>query len=89
MSDSPPLSQPHYIVSGQRVGVGYGKVLIPNPNYKGKGCTELASSNLTQRCSDVVLLQRFRGLPETMEFTNDDMELEKEELSNELVASRM
>jgi hypothetical protein len=27
------------------------------------------------------------GLPKTMEFTDDDMEEEKEELSNELVAS--
>jgi hypothetical protein len=27
------------------------------------------------------------GPPETMEFTDDDMEEEKEELSNELVAS--
>jgi hypothetical protein len=35
LSDSPPLSQPRYIVSGQRVGVGCGKVLIPNPEYKG------------------------------------------------------
>jgi hypothetical protein len=49
MSDSPPPSLPPYIVSGQRVGVGCGKVLIPNPEYKGKGCTELASSNPTPR----------------------------------------
>jgi hypothetical protein len=31
MSDSPPLSPPPYIMSGQWVGVGRGKVLIPNP----------------------------------------------------------
>jgi hypothetical protein len=32
MLDSPPLSPLGYIVLGQRVGVGYDKVLIPNPN---------------------------------------------------------
>jgi hypothetical protein len=45
MSDLPPPSLPPYIVLGQQVGVGRNKVLIPNPEYKGKGCTELASSN--------------------------------------------
>jgi hypothetical protein len=49
MSDSPLPSLPPYIVSGQRVGVGCGKVLIPNPENKGKGHTESASSNLTLR----------------------------------------
>jgi hypothetical protein len=49
VSDSPPLSPPPYIVSGQWVGVGSGKVLIPNPEYKGKGCTESATSNPTLR----------------------------------------
>jgi hypothetical protein len=62
--------------------VGRGKVLIPNPEYKGKGRTELASSNPTPR------LQRrpppkIRGPPRMMEFSDDD----EEELSNELVAS--
>jgi hypothetical protein len=47
--DSLPSSSPPYIVSGQRVGMGHGKVLIPNPEYKTKGCTESASSNLTPR----------------------------------------
>jgi hypothetical protein len=36
MSDSPPSSLPPYIVLGQWAGVGCGKVLIPNPEYKGK-----------------------------------------------------
>jgi hypothetical protein len=49
MSDSSPLSPPPYIVLGQWVGVGRGKVLIPNPEYKGRGRTESASSNLTPR----------------------------------------
>jgi hypothetical protein len=38
-----------YIVSGQCVGVGRSKVLIPNSEYKRKGRTELASSNPTLR----------------------------------------
>jgi hypothetical protein len=37
VSDSPSPSPPCYIVLGQRVGALYGKVLIYNPNYKGKG----------------------------------------------------
>jgi hypothetical protein len=49
MLDSPPSSLPPYIMSGQWVGVGCGKVLIPNPKYKGKGDTKLASSNPTPR----------------------------------------
>jgi hypothetical protein len=49
MLDSPPSSLPPYIMSGQWVGVGCGKVLIPNPKYKGKGHTKLASSNPTPR----------------------------------------
>jgi hypothetical protein len=47
VSDSPPSSPPPYIMSGQWVGLGRSKVLIPNPEYKGKGHTESASSNLT------------------------------------------
>jgi hypothetical protein len=61
-------------------------VLIPNPNYKGKGCTESASSNPTLRVQQRSPPPKIRGPLETMEFTNNDME-EKEELSNELVAS--
>jgi hypothetical protein len=49
MSDSPPSCWPPYIVSGQQVGVGRSKVLIPNPEYKGKDRTESASSNSTSR----------------------------------------
>jgi hypothetical protein len=49
MSDSPPLSLPPYIVLGQRVGVRYDKVLIPNPAYKGMGRAESASLNPTPR----------------------------------------
>jgi hypothetical protein len=47
--ESPPPSPSRYIMSGQQVGAGYDKVLIPNPDYKGKDRTELASSNLTPR----------------------------------------
>jgi hypothetical protein len=49
MLDSPLLSLQHNIVSGRWVGAGYGMVLIPNPDYKGKGRTESASSKLTPR----------------------------------------
>jgi hypothetical protein len=81
MSNSPPPSSPRYIVSVQRVGAGYDKVLIPNPNYKGKGRTKPASLNMTPR-----VLPKITASQE-MEFTDYDMEDEKEELSNELVAS--
>jgi hypothetical protein len=87
MSDSPPLNPPPYIVSGHRVGVGRGKVLIPNPEYKGKGHTESASSNLTPRVQRRCLPPKISGPPGMMEFSNHDVEDEKEELSNELVAS--
>jgi hypothetical protein len=49
VTDSPLPSPPCYIVSRQRVGAGYNKVLIPNTDYKGKGHTESAPSNLTPR----------------------------------------
>jgi hypothetical protein len=87
VSDSPPLSPPPYIVLGQWVGVGYSKVLIPNPEYKGKGCTESASSNPTPRVQRRRLPPKISGPPRTMEFSNDNVEEEEEELSNELVAS--
>jgi hypothetical protein len=67
--------------------VGCGKVLIPNPEYKGKGRTESASSNPTLRVQRCRPPPKIRGLPGTMEFNDDDMEEEKEELSDELVAS--
>jgi hypothetical protein len=87
VSDSPSPSPPPYIVLGQQVGVGRGNVLIPNPEYKGKGRIESASSKPTpsvQRCPPP---PKIRGPLRTMEFTDDDMEEEKEELSNELMAS--
>jgi hypothetical protein len=56
-------------------------VLIPNSDYKGKGHTESALSNPTLRVLPKITAS------EEMEFTNNDMEDEKEELSNELVAS--
>jgi hypothetical protein len=87
MSDSPPPSPPCYIVLGQCVGVGYDKVLIPNPDYKGKGRTESASSNPTPREQRCRHLPKIRGPPEMMEFTDDDMEEEKDELSIELVVT--
>jgi hypothetical protein len=66
--------------------VGRGKVLIPNPEYKGKGRTESASSNPRPRVERSRPPPKIRSPPRTMEFTNDDMEEENEELSDELVA---
>jgi hypothetical protein len=40
MSDSPPSSPPPYIMLWQWDGMGRGKVLIANPEYKGKGRIE-------------------------------------------------
>jgi hypothetical protein len=86
MSDSPSPCLLCYIVSGQRVGAGYDKVLIPNPDYKGKGRTKSASSNPTPKVQRRPPPPKIRGPPRSMEFTDDDMEEEKEELSNEHVA---
>jgi hypothetical protein len=76
-------------VSGQRVLVGRGKVLIPNPKYNGKGRTESASSNLTPKVQRRHPPPQIYGLPEMMDFIDDDMEKEKEkeEISDELLAS--
>jgi hypothetical protein len=86
MSDSPPWSLLPYIVSWQWIRVGHGKVLIPNPEYKGKGHTKSASSNPTPRLR-CLPPPKIYGLPGMMEFF-DDKEEEKEELSNKLVTSR-
>jgi hypothetical protein len=64
----------------------HGNVLIPNPEYKGKGHSELASSIPTPRVQRRHPPPKIHGPHETMEFTDDDME-EEEELSNEVVAS--
>jgi hypothetical protein len=60
--------------------VGHSNVLIPNPEYKGKGRIESTSSNLTSRVQRCHPPPKIRGLPGTMEFTNDDVEEEKDEL---------
>jgi hypothetical protein len=49
LAESPPHSPPPYTVSGWWMLVGYGKVLILNPVYKGKGHTESISSNPAPR----------------------------------------
>jgi hypothetical protein len=68
--------------------VGHDRVLLPNPEYKGKGRIESASSKPTPRVQRHRPPPKIRGPPRMMEFTNDDIEEEeKEELSNELVAS--
>jgi hypothetical protein len=87
MSDSPLLSPSCYILLGQQVGVGCGKVLIPNPEYKGKGRTKSTSSNLTPRVWRCRLPPKISGPLRMMEFSNDDVEEEEQELSNKLMAS--
>jgi hypothetical protein len=87
VSDSPPSTPLPHIVSVQWVGVGCGKVLIPNPEYKGKGCTESASSNPKPRVQRRHPPAKIHSPPGTMEFTDNDMEEEKEELSDKLMAS--
>jgi hypothetical protein len=86
--DSPPLSPPCYIVSRQRVGVGYDKVLIPNPNYEGKGRTDTTSSNPTPRVQRRRPPPKIGGPLKMTEFTDDNMEEEKEELSKKLMVSQ-
>jgi hypothetical protein len=71
--------EPPYILSGQRIRVGCSKVLISNPEYKGKGRTESASSNPTLRLRRPPL-PKIHGPPAMMQFSND--EGEEEELSN-------
>jgi hypothetical protein len=66
--------------------VGHSKVLIPNPESKGKGRTESASSNPTPRVQRRRPPPKICGLPGTMEFIDDNMEEEKE-VCNEIVAS--
>jgi hypothetical protein len=85
VSDLLPPSPLPYIVSGQWVGVRYGKVLIPNPTYKEKGHAESVSSNPTARVRRRCPPPNIHGPPGTMEFSDDDVEEEKAELSNELV----
>jgi hypothetical protein len=87
VSDSPSSSLPPYIMSGQRVGVGHGKVSIPNPEYKGKERTESTSSNPTPRVQRHHPPPKICGPPGMMEFTDNDMEEEKEEPSDELTTS--
>jgi hypothetical protein len=85
--DLPLSSLPPYIMLGKWVGVGRSKVLIPNLEYKGKCPIELASSNPTPRVQRRRTPPKIHGPLGMMEFTDDDMEEEKEELSNELVTS--
>jgi hypothetical protein len=73
-------------VVGQRTGVGHGKVLIPNPDYKGKGHMESISSNPAPRM-ERRYPPKICGPPGTMEFNDDDTEEEKHEPSDEFVVT--
>jgi hypothetical protein len=67
--------------------VGHDKVLIPNPEFKRKGRTESASSIPTPWVQQHRPPPKICGLPGTMEFTDDNMEEKKEELSDEFMVS--
>jgi hypothetical protein len=77
LAESPPHSPPPYIVSGWRMGEGYGKVFILNPDYKGKGHTESILSNPAPRM-EWHRPPKIRGPPRTMEFSDDDTKDEKD-----------
>jgi hypothetical protein len=62
-------------------------VLIPNPAYMEKGLVESASSNPTPRVQRRRSPPKIHGLPGMMEFSDDEVEEEEDELSNELVAA--
>jgi hypothetical protein len=84
---SPPASPLPYLIKGQRTATGYGKVLVPNPDYKGKGLAESCSS-----APDRVQRRRppttIRGPPGEMEFSDEDEEEEeKPRVRDELVAA--
>jgi hypothetical protein len=66
--------------------VGRDKLLIPNPDNKGKDRTESASSKPIPRVLSCHLPPKINSPSETMEFSDDKIEEEKEELSNELMA---
>jgi hypothetical protein len=55
--------------------------------YKGKGRTESASSNSMPRVQRHRLPPKISGPLRMMEFSDDDVKEEREELSNELVVS--
>jgi hypothetical protein len=65
--------------------VGYGKVSIRNHAYKEKGHAESTSPNLTPRVQRHHPPPKICSLPKMMEFSDDDVEEEKQELSNKLV----
>jgi hypothetical protein len=73
-------------VLGWQKGVGYSKVLILNPDYKGKGHTESVSSNPAPRMEQHHP-PKIHGPPRTLEFNDDDTEEAEEECSDELVGT--
>ena len=88
MVESPPASPLPYLVKGQRTSTEYGKVLVPNPDYKGKAHTESASSAPAPRVARHRRPAAIRGPPGIMEDSDeDDTREEKEEPSSELVAA--
>jgi hypothetical protein len=68
------------------MGVGHGKVFIPNSDYKGTGHTKPISSNPAPRMEQCCP-PKICGPLETMEFSDDDTEEEKDEPSGEFVVT--
>ena len=88
MVESPPAGPLPYLIKGQWTPTGYGMVLVPNPDYKGKAHTESASSAPVPRVVRHRCLAAIYGPPGIMEDSDeDDTEEEKEEPSSELVAA--
>jgi len=86
--ESPPASPLPYLIKGQRNSMGYGKVLVPNPDFTGKAHTESSSSAPVPRVAQHRRPAAIRGPPRMMEDSDeDDTEEEKEEHSSELVAA--
>ena len=59
---------------------------MPNPDYKGKGTAKPTSSMPTRverHCSS----RKIHGPPETMEFSNESEEEQKEQAFDDLVAA--
>jgi hypothetical protein len=80
-------SPPPYIVSGWWREMGYGKVLIQNPNYEEKGHTESTSSNPTPRVGWRRPPPKIRSPPGMMKFSNVETKEEKEEPFDKLVVT--
>ena len=87
----PPASPLPYRIMGQRTVMGYSKVLVANPGYKGKAPAESSSSTQAQKVERQWPLPDVRSPLGTTEFSesndDNDKEDEKKGASGELVAA--